>query len=176
MNIVILDGYTINPGDLSWDKVKGAEDTLTVYDNTAPNQIISRIGSCDAVMTSKCVITREIMAECPNLRYIGLMATGYNNVDVKAAADAGITVTNVPAYSTDSVAQHTIALMLELSNNVGLHNASVQAGKWNRSEHFCYWEKPVTLLSGRSLGIVGYGAIGSRVAEIAKALGMTVNI
>ena len=127
-------------------------------------------------MTSKCFITREIIEKCPNLKYIGSMATGYNNIDVKAAAEAGIVVTNVPAYSTDAVAQHTIALLLELANNAGLHNASVQSGDWSRCEHFCYWKKPVTLLAGKSIGIIGYGAIGSKVAEIARALGMTVNI
>lgn len=176
MNIVVLDGYTINPGDLSWDRLEVLGDDLTVYDLTRVEDIISRIGSCEVLMTSKCFITREIIEKCPNLKYIGSMATGYNNIDVKAAADAGIVVTNVPAYSTDAVAQHTIALLLELASNVGLNNASVQSGNWSRCEHFCYWEKPITLLSGKSLGIIGYGAIGSKVAEIAGALGMKINI
>ncbi len=176
MDIVILDGYTINPGDLNWDSLEKLGDSLTVYDLTPAEDLIARIGKNDVLMTSKCFITREIIEKCPDLKYIGSMATGYNNIDVKAAAEAGIVVTNVPAYSTDAVAQHTIALLLELANNAGLHNASVQSGDWSRSEHFCYWKKPVMLLAGKSIGIIGYGAIGSRVAEIARALGMTVNI
>lgn len=127
-------------------------------------------------MTSKCPITRELMENSPQLKYIGCTATGYNNIDVEAAADLGIAVTNIPAYSTDAVAQHTIALMLELSNHVGLHNASVQDGQWSDNEYFCYWKKSVTLLTGKSLGIIGYGAIGKRVAQIARALGMEINI
>lgn len=176
MDIVVLDGYTINPGDLSWDSLEELGDSLTVYDLTPAEELINRIGKKEVIMTSKCFITREIIEKCPDLKYIGSMATGYNNIDVKAAAEAGIVVTNVPAYSTDAVAQHTIALLLELANNAGLHNASVQSGDWSRCEHFCYWKKPVTLLAGKSIGIIGYGAIGSKVAEIARALGMTVNI
>ena len=176
MDIVVLDGYTINPGDLSWDSLEELGDSLTVYDLTPAEELINRIGKKEVIMTSKCFITREIIEKCPDLKYIGSMATGYNNIDVKAAAEAGIVVTNVPAYSTDAVAQHTIALLLELANNAGLHNASVQSGDWSRCEHFCYWKKPVTLLAGKSIGIIGYGAIGSKVAEIAIALGMTVNI
>lgn len=176
MDIVVLDGYTINPGDLSWDSLEKAGDSLTVYDRTPAEELVARIGNNEVIMTSKCFITREIIEKCPDLKYIGSMATGYNNIDVKAAAEAGIVVTNVPAYSTDAVAQHTIALLLELANNAGLHNASVQSGDWSRCEHFCYWKKPVTLLAGKSIGIIGYGAIGSKVAEIARALGMTVNI
>ena len=176
MDIVVLDGYTINPGDLSWDNLEKLGDSLTVYDLTPAEELINRIGKKEVIMTSKCFITREIIEKCPDLKYIGSMATGYNNIDVKAAAEAGIVVTNVPAYSTDAVAQHTIALLLELANNAGLHNASVQSGDWSRCEHFCYWKKPVTLLAGKSIGIIGYGAIGSKVAEIARALGMTVNI
>lgn len=176
MDIVVLDGYTINPGDLSWDNLEKLGDSLTVYDLTPAEELINRIGKKEVIMTSKCFITREIIEKCPDLKYIGSMATGYNNIDVKAAAEAGIVVTNVPAYSTDAVAQHTIALLLELANNAGLHNASVQSGDWSRCEHFCYWKKPVTLLAGKSIGIIGYGAIGSKVAEITRALGMTVNI
>ena len=176
MDIVVLDGYTINPGDLSWNSLEELGDSLTVYDLTPAEELINRIGKKEVIMTSKCFITREIIEKCPDLKYIGSMATGYNNIDVKAAAEAGIVVTNVPAYSTDAVAQHTIALLLELANNAGLHNASVQSGDWSRCEHFCYWKKPVTLLAGKSIGIIGYGTIGSKVAEIARALGMTVNI
>ena len=176
MDIVIFDGYTINPGDLSWEKLDNMCDKLTIFDATPMDKALSRIGDSEILMTSKCPITREFMEKCPNLRYIGCTATGYNNNDVRAAADLGIAVTNVPAYSTDAVAQHTIALMLELTNNVGLHNQSVQNGQWAQSDYFCYWEKPIMLLAGKSLGIIGYGAIGKKVAEIARALGMTVNV
>lgn len=176
MNIVILDGHTINPGDLSWSILENYCDDLTVFEKTDPEDILDHIGDNEIVMTSKCGITGEIMSKAPNLKYIGETATGYNNIDVAAAKDLGVAVTNIPAYSTDAVAQHAIALMLEVSNNVGLHNASVQAGKWTNSEYFCYWEKPICLLAGKSLGIIGYGAIGRRVGEIASALGMTVNI
>lgn len=176
MDIVIFDGYTINPGDLSWEKLDNMCDKLTVFDATPMDKALSRIGDSEILMTSKCPITREFMEKCPNLKYIGCTATGYNNIDVSAAADLGIAVTNVPAYSTDAVAQHTIALMLELTNNVGLHNQSVQNGQWAQSDYFCYWEKPIMLLAGKSLGIIGYGAIGKKVAEIARALGMTVNV
>lgn len=176
MNIVILDGYTINPGDLSWDRLRPLVNRLTVFDETPEDKIISRIGNNEILLTSKCAITRNVMEKCTKLKYIGSTATGYNNIDVSAAADMGIAVTNVPAYATDAVAQHTIALMLELTDNVGLHNDSVQSGQWSESKYFCYWKKPMMLLSGKSLGIVGYGAIGKKVAEIAKALGMQVNI
>ena len=176
MEIVLLDGYTINPGDLSWKRLELMSDKFTVFDKTPPERVASRIGLCDVLMTSKCQITREIMANAPNLKYIGLTATGYNNVDVKAAADLGIAVTNVPSYATDAVAQHTMALILEITNNVGLHNRSVQEGEWTSSKYFCYWKKPVTLLAGKSIVIIGYGEIGKKVAELAKAFGMTVNI
>ena len=176
MNIVIFDGYTINPGDLSWDKLDALCDKLTVFDSTSEDKALSRLTGNEILMTSKCPITRELMENSPQLKYIGCTATGYNNIDVEAAADLGIAVTNIPAYSTDAVAQHTIALMLELSNHVGLHNASVQDGQWSDNEYFCYWKKSVTLLTGTSLGIIGYGAIGKRVAQIARALGMEINI
>ena len=176
MNIVIFDGYTINPGDLSWDKLDALCDKLTVFDSTSEDKALSRLTGNEILMTSKCPITRELMENSPQLKYIGCTATGYNNIDVEAAADLGIAVTNIPAYSTDDVAQHTIALMLELSNHVGLHNASVQDGQWSDNEYFCYWKKSVTLLTGKSLGIIGYGAIGKRVAQIARALGMEINI
>lgn len=176
MNIVIFDGYTINPGDLSWDKLDALCDKLTVFDSTSEDKALSRLTGNEILMTSKCPITRELMENSPQLKYIGCTATGYNNIDVEAAADLGIAVTNIPAYSTDAVAQHTIALMLELSNHVGLHNASVQEGQWSDNEYFCYWKKSVTLLTRKSLGIIGYGAIGKRVAQIARALGMEINI
>ncbi|MDO4544949.1 MAG: D-2-hydroxyacid dehydrogenase, partial [Bacillota bacterium] len=176
MEIVIFDGYTINPGDLSWEKLEALCDRLTVFDTTPPDKALHRVGGSEILMTSKCPITREFMEQCPNLKYIGCTATGYNNIDVKAAADLGIAVTNIPAYSTEAVAQHTIALMLEISNHVGLHDDSVLQGQWSGSKYFCYWKEPVMLLAGKSLGIIGYGAIGKKVAQIAEALGMTVNV
>jgi Lactate dehydrogenase and related dehydrogenases len=176
MKAVLLDVHTINPGDLSWDGLAAMCDDFTVYDRTPDDMIAERIGDCDMLFTSKKQITRSIMEQAPNLKYIGLTATGYNNVDVKAAADLGIAVTNVPAYATDAVAQHTLALMLELANNVGLHNVSAHSGEWENSEYFCYWKKPITLLAGRSIGIIGYGQIGRKVAQIAEAFGMDVNV
>ena len=176
MRAVLLDGYTINPGDLSWDKVRCLCDEFTVYDSSYNEDLVPRIGDCEIVFTSKTQITRQVMEQAPNLKYIGLTATGYNNVDVKAAADLGIAVTNVPAYATDAVAQHTLALILELTNNVGLHSESVNAGEWTSNPFFCYWKKPITLLAGKSIGIIGYGQIGRKVGELAKAFGMTVNV
>ena len=176
MRAVLLDGYTINPGDLSWDKVRRLCDEFTVYDSSYNEDLVPRIGDCEIVFTSKTQITRQVMEQAPNLKYIGLTATGYNNVDVKAAADLGIAVTNVPAYATDAVAQHTLALILELTNNVGLHSESVNAGEWTSNPFFCYWKKPITLLVGKSIGIIGYGQIGHKVGELAKAFGMTVNV
>lgn len=176
MKIVLLDGHTINPGDLSWARLEALCDEFIVYERTPADLLQERIGDCDVLMTSKCFITRELMEHAPNLKYIGSTATGYNNIDIEAARDLGIAVTNIPAYSTESVAQHTIALMLELTNHVGLHDASVQAGDWCRCEHFSYWKTPVVLLAGKSLGIIGYGSIGRRVGSIAEALGMTVNV
>ena len=176
MNAVLLDGYTINPGDLSWDKLSSLCDAFTVYDSSYNDDLVPRIGDCEIVFTSKTQITRQVMEQCPNLKYIGLTATGYNNVDVVAAADLGIAVTNVPAYATDAVAQHTLALILELTNNVGLHNQSVNAGEWTSNPYFCYWKKPISLLAGKSIGIIGYGQIGRKVAQLAEAFGMTVNV
>ena len=176
MKAVLLDVHTINPGDLSWDKLTDICDSFTFYNKTSPDLVVERIADCDLLFTSKVQITRSVMEQVPNLKYIGITATGHNNIDVKAAADMGIAVTNVPAYATDAVAQHTIALMLELSNNVGLHNESVQSGEWENSIDFCYWKKPISLLAGKSIGIIGYGQIGRKVAQIAEAFGMTVNV
>lgn len=175
MKIVMLDGHTINPGDLSWDALSEIGE-LEVYDATEPDQMLSRIGDAEILLTSKCLITRDLMMKCPSLKYIGSMATGYNNIDVDAAGELGIAVTYIPAYSTDAVAQHTIALILELCNHAGLHNTSAKKGDWHDCPYFCYWKEPLVLLKGKSLGIVGYGQIGRRVAEIAKALGMEIHV
>lgn len=175
MKIVILDGHTINPGDLDWNALEAIGD-LTVYDATSPEQALERVGDAEILITSKCPITKAFMEQCPNLKYVGSTATGYNNIDVTAAKELGIAVTYIPAYSTEAVAQHTIALMLELCNNVALHNDSVKMGEWTNCKYFCYWKEPIMLLAGRSLGIVGYGQIGQKVGEIAQALGMTINV
>ena len=173
MKSVILDGYTVNAGDLSWEAIESA-GSLTVYDRTKDSEITDRIGDCDVVFTSKCHITREVMDSCPGIKFIGVMATGYDNVDIEAAKDKNIAVCNVPSYSTESVAQHTFALLLELCNRVGLHNDAVQDGKWSTSADFSLVISPMFQLSGKTMGIIGYGAIGKRVGQIAEAFGMEV--
>jgi len=179
MKTVIIDGYTANPGDLSWEAYARFGEYV-VYDrtDTTPNDelIIERIKDADAIVVNKNEITREMMARCPKLKFICQAATGYNNIDVKAAEEFGIAVTNVPAYSTEAVAQHAIALLLELTNHVAIHNQAVQAGEWVDAPDFCFTKKTLTLLAGKSIGIIGYGAIGKKVAAICVALGMNLNI
>jgi len=175
MKLVILDASSINPGDLSWAPLEAICDFKS-YDRTGPEEILDHIGDCDGFFVSKVSITREIMMACPNLKFIGVTATGYDNVDIQAAKELGIAVCNVPAYSTEAVAQHTFALILELTNRVGSYNAEVQAGEWYRSEDFTFIRQPLTLLDGKSLGIIGYGNIGKRVARIAEAFGMKINV
>ena len=173
MKIVILDGYVENPGDLSWDAL-GALGELTVYDRTAPADVVSRIGDAPIVITNKTVITRAIFDACPAIRYVGVLATGYNVVDIAAAKERGIVVTNVPAYSTQAVAQFTMALLLEICHHVGRHSDSVHAGKWSACQDFAYWDYPLIELAGKTIGIVGYGRIGQATARAAQALGMNV--
>lgn len=176
MKIVILDGYTENPGDLSWAGLE-ALGALTVYDrtnNADEAEIIARIGDADAVYTNKTPISAAAIAAAPNLKFIGVLATGYNIVDVAAARERGIPVCNVPGYSTTSVAQHTFALLLEAASHVGSHSDSVHAGQWRDSRDFCYWNHPLIELCGKTLGIIGYGSIGKAVAKIAVAFGMNV--
>ena len=175
MKITVLDAYSINPGDLSWDSVAAFGD-FTAYDRTDSSEIPARIKDCEAFFVSKCKITREIMEAAPKLRFIGVTATGYDNVDLKAAEDLGIAVCHVPAYSTEAVAQHVFALILELTNRVGSYNSAVQEGAWYKSPDFTFIRQPLTLLSGKSLGIIGYGNIGKRVAQIGKAFGMEIRI
>ena len=175
MKLTILDAYSINPGDLSWAPIE-ALSTFCTYDRSFPEEIVNRISDCDGFFVSKCLITREVMESCPKLQFIGVTATGYDNVDIKAAKELGIAVCHVPAYSTDAVAQHTFALILELTNRVGSYDSSVQAGQWYKSPDFTFIKEPLTLLDGKSLGIIGYGNIGKRVAHIAEAFGMTVNV
>lgn len=173
MKIVVLDGYTLNPGDLSWDSLKKL-GTLTVYDRTEEKKAAERIGDAELVFTNKTPIKRKTMEACPNLKFIGVLATGYNVVDVKAAEERKITVTNIPGYATDAVAQYVFALLLELCYHVGEHSNSVKAGEWERSRDFCYWNEPLVELCGKTLGIIGYGRIGKKTAQIAIAFGMKV--
>lgn len=173
MKIVILDGYSVNPGDLSWDALKDLGEQK-VYDRTAADEVTERAADADALFTNKVVIDERVMASLPKLKYIGVLATGYNVVDVKAASNRGITVTNVPAYSTDSVVQMTLAHILNLTNQVAYYAEQNRNGRWSRAEDFCYWDEPVNELAGRTLGVVGLGNIGSKVAKVAAALGMDV--
>ena len=173
MKIVILDGYTINPGDLNWKALETFGD-LTVYDRSAPSELVERIGDAEIVFTCKCVISEQIMDACPNIKFISTLATGYDNIDIKAAKERNIAVCNVPAYSTESVAQHTFALLLELCNRVGLHDKASQEGEWTTCKDFSLSLSSMFQLSGKTLGIVGYGSIGKRVGEIASAFGMKV--
>lgn len=173
MNIVILDGYTTNPGDISWGAFEQLGD-LTVYDYTDEEEICERVKDADIIISNKTVFSRETLKKITRAKYIGLISTGYNVVDVQAAADYGITVTNAPGYSTDAVAQHTFALLLEMTNAVGLHNAAVHAGEWSDDRRFCFWRSPLHELAEKTLGIIGFGSIGSKVAEIARAFSMNV--
>lgn len=172
--IVVLDGYTENPGDLSWDILASQADNFILYDRTAPDDIVARIADAQIILINKTPVSKATMDACPNLLYIGVLATGYNVVDVAAASERGITVTNIPTYGTDAVAQYTMALLLELCHHVGAHNDSVHRGDWSRSKDFCYWNYPLTELSGKTMGIIGYGRIGQAVALRAKAFGMKI--
>lgn len=171
--IVILDGYTINPGDLSWSSLSDFGE-VQIYDNTAPEQVDDRIRDAQYVLSSKVVFDEARFNRHPNLRYIGALATGYNVIDVKAAREHGVTVTNIPEYATNATAQMTIALLLELANHVGHHSRLVHEGKWSETEHFCFWDKPLTELSGKTIGLFGFGRIAGQTARVCMALGMRV--
>ena len=173
MKIVVLDGYTLNPGDLSWEKLEKLGE-ITVYDRTAPEDVITRIGDAPVILTNKVVIDRKIMTSCPTLKYVGVLATGYNVVDIAAAHELGITVTNIPAYSTDSVAQMVFAHILNITNDIAQYADEAKIGKWSANPDFCYWNKPIIELANKTLGIVGLGNIGMAVARIALAFGMKV--
>lgn len=173
MRIVVLDGFTANPGDLSWAEIETLGE-VTVYDRTDEKDIFARAKDADAVLLNKCPMTKETMMKLKNLKYIGVLATGYNIVDTAYAKEAAITVTNIPAYSTDSVAQHVFALILEIAGHVGAHSDACLSGAWESSRDFSFWNYPLTELSGKTLGIIGYGAIGQRVGRIADAFGMNV--
>ncbi len=171
--IVILDGYTENPGDLSWAGF-AALGELVVYDRTAPGDVVRRIGNAEIAYTNKTLLTRDVLLACPNLRFIGVLATGYNVVDVAAAKEKGILVANIPAYSTFAVSQFVFALLLEICHRVQRHSDAVYEGRWTASPDFCFWDFPLMELSGKTMGIVGFGRIGQATARIANALGMKV--
>jgi len=173
MNIVVLDGYTLNPGDLSWDGMRQLGPT-TVYERSAPAIVVERAREAEIVLTNKVVLDRATIAALPKLRYIGVLATGYNVVDIAAAKERGIPVTNTPNYGTASVAQHTFALLLELTHHVGEHARTVRDGQWTRCADFCYWKHPLVELDGLTMGIVGFGRIGRAVARLAEAYSMEV--
>lgn len=176
MKIVVLDGYTENPGDLSWSELEKMGE-LTVYDRTNvldEQEIISRIGDAEIVITNKSPISHATMEACPNIRYIALLATGYNVVDVNAAKEKGIPVSNVPTYGTAAVGQFAIAMLLEICHHVAHHSQTVYDGKWNACPDWCYWDYPLIELDGKTMGIIGFGRIGQQTGKIAKAMGMKI--
>ena len=173
MQIVVLDGYTLNPGDLNWDGLKQL-GSCVIHDRTPANQIIERASEAEIVLTNKTVLSRETILALPKLKYIGVLATGYNVVDIAAAKERGIPVTNIPDYGTHSVAQFTFALLLELAHRVGHHAQTVRDGRWVRSADFCYWDHPLIELHGLTLGVIGFGKIGRAVAKLGDAFGMKV--
>lgn len=175
MKIVVLDGYTLNPGDLNWEKFSEIGE-LKVYDRTSPQDILERTTDANIVLTNKTVLTAENIAAMNKVEYIGVLATGVNVVDLEYTKKTGITVTNVPGYSGSSSAQMVFALILELTNRVGYHSQTVTDGKWSASKDFCYWDYPLVELEGITLGIVGYGGIGKAVARIGLAFGMNILI
>jgi glycerate dehydrogenase len=173
MKIVILDAYALNPGDLSWAGFEELGD-LDIYPRTAPDQILERCRNAEVVITNKTPMDQHTIHELDKLRYIGVLATGYNVIDVSAARENGVVVTNIPDYGTTSVVQMTFALLLELCNNVWRHSESVHQGKWSTSKDWCYWDYPLTELAGKTMGILGLGTIGQQVAKVALAFGMQV--
>lgn len=176
MKIVVLDGFTENPGDLSWDGLEALGE-LTVYDRTSltdEQEIIARIGDAQIVYTNKTPITASVLDACPNVKFISVLATGYNVVDCEAARKRNIPVTNVPAYGTAAVAQFTMALLLEICHHVAHHSDAVHQGRWETSRDFCFWDYPLMELAGKTMGIIGFGRIGQQTARIAKAMGMEI--
>ena len=173
LRLVILDAFATNPGDLSWAPMEALAD-CTVHDRTAPSDVLARIGDAEAVMLNKAVLAAHTIAQAPNLKYVGILATGWNTIDLAAAKKRGLVVTNVPGYSTASVAQHAFALLLELTNQVALHSTDARAGGWSKNPDYCYRLSPQIELAGLTLGIIGFGQIGQAVARIGQALGMRV--
>ena len=173
MKIVVLDGYTLNPGDNPWDEI-GKLGELKVYDRTAPHQVLERVSEAEIILTNKMQLSAETLRQLPRLRFISVMATGHNIVDIAAAGERGVPVSNVPEYGTDSVAQFAFAMLLELCHYVGSHDIAVKAGDWSASPDWSFWKTPQILLTGKKMGIVGFGRIGRRVGELAHAFGMEV--
>jgi glycerate dehydrogenase len=175
MKIVILDAYTLNPGDLSWEKLKDYGE-VAVHDRTEDNvdSIIETIGTAEIVFTNKTPLPKEVLAKASSLKYIGVLATGFNVVDVNTAKDLDIVVTNVPSYGTTAVAQMTLALLLEMCHHVGEHNRAVKEGAWSKSKDFCFWNYPLIELGGKTMGIIGFGRIGQATAKLAQAFGMNI--
>ncbi|KOY83734.1 D-2-hydroxyacid dehydrogenase [Lysinibacillus macroides] len=173
MNIVILDGYTLNPGDLSWRKLSEVGE-VTVYNRTPNNLIVERAVEAEIILTNKTPLPKEILAQLPKLKYIGVLATGYDVVDVEAAKEQNVVVTNIPAYGTHSVAQMVFALLLEHCQRVQRHSDAVRAGEWTNHQDWCFWNYPLIELAGKKFGIVGFGRIGYQTAQVASALGMSI--
>lgn len=173
MKIVILDGYALNPGDLSWGPIEKL-GKVTVHDRTKEDKIVERVGDAEVILTNKVPMTKETMEKLPNLKYIGVTATGFDVIDIAAAKELGIRVTNVSGYSTDAVAQHTFALILDIINRVAMHSEQVAAGEWTSAKDFTFRSAPLITLRGKTMGLLGYGDIASHVAKIAKAFGMNV--
>ena len=173
MKIVVLDGYTLNPGDISWEGME-AFGEVTVYDRTKAEEVVERIGDAEVVYTNKTPITKETMDACPGMKFIGVLATGYNIVDVAAAKEKGIPVSNIPTYGTAAVSQFAIALLLELCHHIGEHSDAVKAGEWTSNPDWCFWKYPLVELAGKNMGIIGFGRIGQDTGKIAQALGMKV--
>ncbi len=173
IKIVVLDGYTLNPGDISWDPLKEIGD-LAVYNTTEPGQIEARAGDAEIILTNKTLLTKETLRLLKRASYIGVLATGYNVVDTAAARESGMAVTNIPAYGTSSVAQMTFALLLEMCHHVWMHSEAVKDGQWTKSGYFCFWNYPLIELAGKTMGIIGYGRIGRTVGSLAQCFGMDV--
>lgn len=173
MKIVVLDGYTLNPGDISWEGME-AFGEVTVYDRTKAEEIVERIGDAEVVYTNKTPISRETLDVCKNVKFIGVLATGYNIVDIEAAKEKGIPVSNIPTYGTAAVSQFAIALLLELCHHIGEHSDAVKAGEWSSNPDWCFWKHPLVELAGKTMGIIGFGRIGQDTGKIAQALGMKV--
>lgn len=173
MKIVILDGYTLNPGDLTWERIQTLGE-LTVYDRTPHEQIVDRALGAEIIFTNKTPLNAATLKQLPGLKYIGVLATGYNVVDTETAKKLGITVTNIPTYGTAAVAQFTLALLLEMCHHVWAHSEAVKQGAWSNSPDFCFWNYPLIELAGKTMGIIGFGRIGQAVAEVVQGLGMKV--
>lgn len=173
MKIVVLDGYTLNPGDITWEGMEKL-GRLTVYDRTPAELIKDRMKDAEAVYTNKTPITREVLEQCPNLKFIGVLATGYNVVDTAAAAERKIPVCNIPTYGTSAVAQFTMGLLLEICHHIGEHSNAVHQGEWEQNADWCFWNYPLMELSGKTMGIIGFGKIGQAAGRIAQAMGMKI--